>query len=144
MPSSGARYRGRIPNSPGIGSGPIVQESATTMNRGYGGFPYPTDLLLRLYKKIIPSLRRRLARAATALQSKTQTQTPKFIADKGRDTAQYFSNSFNALVGRNSKFYLINEADLEELGGVEYRALNALLWIIASVSIISFLITTPV
>lgn len=138
MPSGGARYRGRIPNSPGVGPGPNIQESETTMNRGYGGFPYPTDLILRLYRKIIPSLRHRFARATTALHPKAQAQTPKFITEKGMDTAQYFSNSFNALVGRNSKFYLVNEADLEELGGVEYRALNALLWIIACVSLIIF------
>jgi hypothetical protein len=41
--------------------------------------------------------------------------------------------SFEAVVGRNSAFHLLTKDQLEEIGGVEYRALNALLWIVASV-----------
>ena len=38
--------------------------------------------------------------------------------------------SFSATVRRNSAFYGLTTENVEELGGVEYRALSALLWII--------------
>jgi hypothetical protein len=41
--------------------------------------------------------------------------------------------SFNAIVGPNSTFEELTEEQLEELGGVEFRALNALLWIVGTV-----------
>jgi Trk-type K+ transport system membrane component len=44
--------------------------------------------------------------------------------------------SFNAIVGRNSTFYFLTKEQMEELGGVEYRALNALLWLVAGVGLI--------
>lgn len=42
--------------------------------------------------------------------------------------------TFDAIIGRNSKFHGLTKENLEELGGVEYRALNMLLWIIGLVS----------
>ena len=42
--------------------------------------------------------------------------------------------SFNARVRKNSVFYGLSDSDCEELGGVEYRALTALLWIVPMVS----------
>ena len=41
--------------------------------------------------------------------------------------------SFDAVVGHNSSFISLTEEQLEELGGVEFRALNALLWIVGIV-----------
>ena len=41
--------------------------------------------------------------------------------------------SFDAVVGHNSSFESLTEEQLEELGGVEFRALNALLWIVGIV-----------
>jgi hypothetical protein len=41
--------------------------------------------------------------------------------------------SFDAIVGPNSTFEGLTEEQLEELGGVEFRALNALLWILGIV-----------
>lgn len=41
--------------------------------------------------------------------------------------------SFDAIVGPNSTFEELTEEQLEELGGVEFRALNALLWIVGIV-----------
>jgi hypothetical protein len=49
----------------------------------------------------------------------------------GSKTVPYIS--FDAVVGRNSMFHLLTNEQLEELGGVEYRALNALLFIVAGV-----------
>lgn len=42
--------------------------------------------------------------------------------------------SFNTTVGRNSNFDNLTNQQLEELGGLEYRALNVLLWMIGAVS----------
>ena len=46
--------------------------------------------------------------------------------------------SFNARVGHNSRFIGLSEGDHEELGGVEYRALTYLLWIVSGVSKFTF------
>ena len=45
--------------------------------------------------------------------------------------------SFDAVVGHNSSFEDLTEEQLEELGGVEFRALNALLWIVGIVGSIA-------
>ena len=42
--------------------------------------------------------------------------------------------SFSAVVGRNSRFKDLTEEQMDEVGGVEYRALRALLYIVAAVS----------
>jgi hypothetical protein len=42
--------------------------------------------------------------------------------------------SFNTTVGHNSEFKNLTNQQLEELGGLEYRALNVLLWIVGAVS----------
>lgn len=43
--------------------------------------------------------------------------------------------SFDAVVGRNSSFRMLTREQMEEIGGIEYRALNALVWIIPIVCI---------
>ena len=42
--------------------------------------------------------------------------------------------SFAATVGRNSRFTGLTEEQMDELGGVEYRALRVLLYIVIGVS----------
>ncbi|KAH9932738.1 TrkH-domain-containing protein [Epithele typhae] len=55
--------------------------------------------------------------------------------------------SFSATVRRNSAFYGLTAENIEELGGVEYRALSALLWIIPvyyfGILAVSFIIIAP-
>ena len=109
------------------------ERERNTKNMGYGGFPYPTDLLLRLFKKLFPGLERRLVRTVTLPNTRTISTYPNGDGSSARNVAYI---SFDAIVGRNSKFHLLTEEHLEELGGVEYRALTALLWIVASVSVI--------
>jgi hypothetical protein len=41
---------------------------------------------------------------------------------------------FPARVGHNSRFIGLSDDDYQELGGVEYRSLKFLLWIVSSVS----------
>ena len=99
------------------------------MTQSYGGFPYPTDLLLRLFKKLFPSLQRRFVRTVTMPRVPTRVPT---VAGQPEDPTTYVT--FDAVVGRNSAFHMLTEEHLQELGGVEYRALTALLWIVAAVS----------
>ena len=42
--------------------------------------------------------------------------------------------SFSAVVGRNSRFHDLTEEQMDELGGVEYRGLRVLLYIVIAVS----------
>ncbi|EJD08024.1 TrkH-domain-containing protein [Fomitiporia mediterranea MF3/22] len=128
------------------------QSYPETRNSGFGGFPYPTTLLYQLLKKAFPSVRRAFSRASAAIARKLHIILSGSTArgsEKGvkRSTAKYFSASFNALIGRNSMFYNLTEEDLEELGGVEYRGLNALLWLIATyhfgVHLLCFTIIAP-
>jgi hypothetical protein len=43
--------------------------------------------------------------------------------------------SFDAVVGRNSQFKDLTSEQLEELGGVEYRGLKVLTWVVPLVSL---------
>lgn len=105
----------------------------STITRGYGGFPYPQTLIMRLIKKLFPGLEEKFVRTLTL--PRTQTISNALAAVTGEDNAKEVRYiSFRAIVGRNSKFHLLTEENLEELGGVEYRALTALLWIVAGVS----------
>ncbi len=45
--------------------------------------------------------------------------------------------SFDAFVGRNSLFHGLTNEQHDELGGVEYRALRALFWIVLMVGSLS-------
>lgn len=114
---------------------PAVPQS--TITRGYGGFPYPQTIILRLIKKLFPSLEEKFLRTLTLPHTQTIGHALAEVTgeDKGK-TVRYIS--FRAVVGRNSKFHLLTEENLEELGGVEYRALTALLWIVGGVRIPCF------
>ena len=51
---------------------------------------------------------------------------------QGARPVPYFR--FHARVEHNSRFIGLSDDNYEELGGVEYRALTALLWIVSGVS----------
>ncbi|KAL5504732.1 hypothetical protein ACEPAH_7395 [Sanghuangporus vaninii] len=130
---------------------PLPPPLPATKNQGYGGFPYPTTILYKLFKrKAVPGLRRTLTRISTLhshQQPREEVDEDEKMRNKMKNPVKYFSESFSALIGRNSKFYDLTEENLEELGGVEYRALNALLWIIATyyvmTQLLSFTIVAP-
>lgn len=110
-----------------------LSTSYGTKNRGFGGFPYPTRLLHKWFK----SFRRpwvKPQRTMTISHSQTVISTDQSGNMDFGKTLTYFSETFNAIIGRNSKFYSLTDEHLEELGGVEFRALNALLWILPVVS----------
>ena len=96
----------------------------------FGGFPGPQTLLSRLLEKISPKFQRKLERTFTV--PRTETLVPRaggaVIAPEGPvKPVPYLS--FSATV-RNSTFHGLTQENIEELGGVEYRALTALMWII--------------
>ncbi|GLB38209.1 putative cation transport protein [Lyophyllum shimeji] len=66
-------------------------------------------------------------------------------APPGSRSAPYLS--FDAIVGRNSTFHRLSHHEMEELGGIEYRALDALLWIIGvyhvGLQLIGFVVIAP-
>lgn len=82
---------------------------------GLGGFPGPFRLLSSLFHHL-------LSRSNRIQLTRTTTHS------------SFPYVSFDAIIGHNSAFHMLTEDEMEELGGVEYRALNALLWIVGAVS----------
>lgn len=102
-----------------------------TKDSGFGGFPMPHKIISRIFRKLFPKLQRRLTRTIT--MPRTQTLASQYgNGIPGSRAVSYIS--FDAVVGRNSKFERLTREQLDELGGVEYRGLTALLWIVGGVS----------
>jgi hypothetical protein len=132
-----------------------VDQPQEKMLRGFGGFPMPHELLGMLFRRLFPRLDNRLKRTLTIPVTTTltgaglgrtmsgatcetgrPTRGGSISAPEGSKPVTYIS--FDAVVGPNSAFRLSTNEQLEELGGVEYRALNALLWLVAVVSELDF------
>lgn len=132
-----------------------VGEPQEQMLRGFGGFPMPHELLGMLFGWLFPGLQKRLKRTMTIPVTTILTDgglgrtmngaaselgrpghAGSISAAEGIKPVTYIS--FDAIVGRNSAFHLSTNEQLEELGGVEYRALNALLWLVAAVRDLRF------
>ncbi|KAH7334631.1 cation transport protein-domain-containing protein [Rhizoctonia solani] len=100
---------------------------------GYGGFPMPHELAGRAIKRFFP-------------QTMTLTRTLTMASGAG-EPRQVPYITFDAIVGRNSQFHDLSQEEQEELGGVEYRALGALLWIIAvyhfGIQLFGFVVFAP-
>ena len=101
-----------------------------TKHSGFGGFPMPYEILSNLFGRFFPKLQRKLTRTLT-IPVTTTIASQRDNVPAGAQPVPYIT--FDAVVGRNSTFHLLTNEQLEELGGVEYRALNALLWIVAGV-----------
>jgi hypothetical protein len=101
----------------------------------------PHQILGRLISKILPSISRRVqrtisipARTATiGSQAALGTGTVRTGLGIDAPTKSVPYISFDAVVGRNSYFHDLTKGELEELGGVEYRALQMLLWLVPAV-----------
>ncbi|CAE6533332.1 unnamed protein product [Rhizoctonia solani] len=100
---------------------------------GYGGFPMPHELAGRAIKRYFP-------------QTLTMTRTLT-MGSVGGEPRQVPYITFDAIVGRNSQFHDLSQEEQEELGGVEYRALGALLWIVAAyhigIQLFGFIVFAP-
>ena len=125
------------------------QEHVSSMHTGYGGFPGPHILIGRAIRWLAPRLGNKFDRTITmprthTIQSMHQPH-PSGVPFTYTKSARYLS--FPATVGRNSNFRYLTEDELEELGGVEYRALGALLWIVAAyhicIHVLAFFVIWP-
>lgn len=91
----------------------------------------PHEIVGRLFRKAFPGLQTRLTRTLTMPRTATLLSHAGGQGPPGARVVPYIS--FPATVGRNSAFQMLTEENLEELGGVEYRALKMLLWIVGCV-----------
>ncbi|PCH40404.1 TrkH-domain-containing protein [Wolfiporia cocos MD-104 SS10] len=118
-----------------------------------GGFPSVPQMVSRTLHAMFPRLHRRIRRTVT--MPRTKTLIPR-VGDMGDSSAQPPSPvsveevsylPFRATVGRNSTFHGLTADQAEELGGMEYRALTALLWIVPlyyfGLLAISFIVIAP-
>ena len=112
------------------GTHPVMHLHRKRMNRDMGGFPMPWTIVGSLFTKIFPGLKRKITRTVTI--PATMSLTPGHENKPGSKYAPYLS--FEARVGPNSTFRFLTSDQLDEIGGVEYRALNALLCIVAGVN----------
>lgn len=107
---------------------------------GYGGFPTPFAITKQLFRKLFPKAVGNLERTLTMQRNPTYESTAGEVKP-----VNYIS--FDAVVGRNSHFHDLSKEEHDELGGVEYRALRALLWIVAAywlfVQLFAFIISAP-
>ncbi|KAJ7270035.1 cation transport protein-domain-containing protein [Mycena haematopus] len=130
----------------------IPQEPLTNHNTylrpakhsGFGGFPMPHEIAKNIFSYLFPKLQRRLTRTLT-LPRTTTLMSRRSEGVVGAKPAPYIS--FDVIVGRNSAFHQLTKEQQDELGGVEYRALKALLWIVAGyhigVQLIAFTVIAP-
>lgn len=91
----------------------------------------PHEIVTSLLNRFFPQLQRNLTRTMTMPRTRTIV-SQQSLALSGRPVTYI---SFDAVVGRNSEFKALTSEQLEELGGVEYRALGALLWIVGGVCV---------
>ena len=92
----------------------------------------PHEIITRIVDYFFPSLKRQLTRTVTMPRTQTIASQHGEQLSPGAIPVPYIS--FEAIVGRNSDFRELTNDQLEELGGVEYRGLTALLWIVGGVS----------
>ncbi|GJE92662.1 TrkH-domain-containing protein [Phanerochaete sordida] len=97
----------------------------------FGGFPGPQQVLAQTSQRLFPQLHRTLQQTLTIPRTATlipqNTRAPQPAAAPVRPVPYL---SFPADVGGNSRFKGLSEEQMLELGGVEYSALNALMWIV--------------
>lgn len=122
----------------------VGRSERRSKHSGFGGFPMPHEIATTLLHRFFPNAHSRLHRTMTVPMTATLTSHAGTV-HPGARTVPYIS--FDTIVGRNSAFVHLSNEQLEELGGVEYRALNALLWIIPfyhiGLQLTSFVVIAP-
>ncbi|TFK44919.1 cation transport protein-domain-containing protein [Crucibulum laeve] len=113
-------------------------------HRDFGGFPMPWHIIHSLFMKFFPKVKRKLERTVT-IPATVSYVSGVNAPQEGEKQVPYIS--FDAVVGRNSKFHALTSDQLDEIGGVEYRALNALIWIVPvyhfGIQLICFAVIAP-
>ncbi|BGP36458.1 hypothetical protein JCM10449v2_000359 [Rhodotorula kratochvilovae] len=128
----------------------------SAMHTGFGGFPNPLVAVAGLARQRIPAVRNVFERNLTMARTTTMLSTHSRGDDGASGAMKHPATgavkpvsyiSFDAIVGRNSKFHGLSDAQQEELGGVEYRALTILLRIVLAywlgMQLISVLVLAP-
>lgn len=104
---------------------PLTRTATSAKDRGFGGFPTPLELAGQGLRRAFPKARERFMTSTTMPRTSTIASTHSFnrTATEGK-AAPYLS--FDLTVTGNSMFQSLTEAQRDELGGVEYRALDLL------------------
>lgn len=112
---------------------PLTRTMTSAKDRGFGGFPTPIELAGKGIRAVMPILRDRIVRSTT-MQRRTTIASTHSLPQLGTQqtsgtsapskSAPYLS--FDVNVYGNSMFHSLTEAQRDELGGVEYRALDLL------------------
>ncbi|ORY75670.1 cation transport protein-domain-containing protein [Leucosporidium creatinivorum] len=112
---------------------------------GFGGFPNPILAAASFARSKIPALNHVVERNLTMPRTTTLASTHSVTNSAVNPHIKPVSYiSFDAVVGRNSKFHNLTTAQEEELGGVEYRALVLLLRIVVGYWLLSQLLAVLV
>ena len=123
----------KIKRFPGPGRHGTVQTiNPQHQDDQFGGFPNPLTWFIYLLNRFFPSLKRNVRRTFTIPRTPLSLAPEQGEIPQGARPVPYFR--FPARVGHNSRFIGLSDDNYEELGGVEYRALTALLWIVSGVS----------
>ena len=108
-----------------------MQSQVAHEDDAFGGFPDLQQLFSRVLEKMSPRLKKKLKRSLTVPRAETLIPSTGGAALDPQGPVKPVSYlSFSAIVKRNSSFCGLTAENFVELGGVEYRALSALLWII--------------
>ncbi|RSH85304.1 low affinity potassium transporter [Saitozyma podzolica] len=109
---------------------PTVSRKPEAKYSNFGGFPTPLEIIEKLASKAFPKASKSLSRTLTMPRANTISGRGSTIAEGDAAAKEVPYITFSAVVGRNSRFTGLTEDQVDELGGVEYRALRALLWIV--------------
>ncbi|ORX40999.1 cation transport protein-domain-containing protein [Kockovaella imperatae] len=108
---------------------PSANRKKDTRLSGFGGFPTPFELIRSAVEHVFPKASSGLGKSLTMPRTSTIGGRGT-IAPGDSTTREVPYISFTATVGRNSRFTGLTEEQMDELGGVEYRALKVLLFIV--------------
>lgn len=105
---------------------PLTKTMTSAKDRGFGGFPTPFEIAGKGIQMAFPRARDRFMRSTTMQRSTTIASSHSFqrSGTEGQRAAPYLS--FDVNVTGNSLFHSLTETQRDELGGVEYRALDLL------------------
>jgi hypothetical protein len=114
---------------------PVTPTHHSTKDQGFGGFPMPHEIISNFFHHFFPKVEATVKRTMTIPMNQTITSQHGTVTPGAR-VVPYIT--FEAIVGRNSTFHMLTNEQIEELCGVEFKALNALLWIVPTVRFISY------
>lgn len=139
-------FSARIPRTGTTGTFPRTYSLKPSVSRtqdarlsGFGGFPTPFQLAKGLVQRVAPKASLSFGKTATMPRTNTISGRGTMATD-GTQGKEVPYISFSAVVGRNSRFTDLTDEQKDELGGVEYRALRVLLYIVVGVSPLSKLV----